>query len=124
MNQNSNDMKTISTKEELKKALEGGEKEVKVEDAKLLKSLSVQYWIQKNKVKGALLLAALPAAIAAGGVAAPIIGIVGAGLVIGGATISAAEIIVIGGIILALVAILKGHKIKGIDMKHGVVRFE
>ena len=80
-------MKTISTKEELKKALEGGEKEVKVEDAK-------------------------------------IIGIVGAGLVIGGATISAAEIIVIGGIILALVAILKGHKIKGIDMKHGVVRFE
>lgn len=116
-------MRTVKTKEELKKALEEGERRIKVEDKTLLKALAVQYWIQNNKVEGALLLAALPAAIAVGGAAVPVIGIIGAGLVIGGVTISVAEIIAIGFIIIALVAVLKGQKIASVDMKEGIIKF-
>ena len=117
-------MKEIKSKEELKKALDAGEKNFVVTDGKLLKALAVRYWIQNNKVKGALLLAALPAAIAVGGAAAPIVGIVGAGLVIGGISITVAEIIAIGLIIIALTAVLSGHKIKSIDMKKGIIIFK
>lgn len=90
-------IKTINSKEELKKALDNGEKVFIVSNKKLLKALAVRYWVQENKVKGALLMAALPAAIAIGAVSAPLIGIVGAGLVVGGATIGTTEILVIGG---------------------------
>lgn len=117
-------MKSISSKEELKNALEAGEKQFIITDNKLLKALAVQYWIQNNKTKGALLLAALPAAVAVGGAVAPIVGIVGAGLMIGGVSITVAEIIAIGLIILALVAVLKGQKVESIDMKEGKICFK
>ena len=104
-------MKTINSKEELQQALEAGEKQFMITDKKLLKALAVQYWIQNNKVKGGLLLAALPAAIAVGGTIAPVVGVIGMGLVIGGITLSTAEIVAIGFIIIALVAVLNGHKI-------------
>ena len=65
-------MKEIRSKEELRKSLDAGEKHFIVTDKKLLKALAVRFWIQNNKVKGGLLLASLPAAIAVGGVAAPV----------------------------------------------------
>lgn len=117
-------MKEIKSKEELKKSLDAGEKHFIVTDKKLLKALAVRYWMQNNKVKGGLLLAALPAAIAVGGAAAPVIGIVGAGLVVGGATISAAEIIIVGAIIIALTAVLLGQQIASINMKDGEIIFK
>ena len=117
-------MKSISSKEELKKALDAGDKQFIITDKKLLKALAVQYWIQNNKIKGSLLLAALPAAIAAGGIAAPIIGVIGTGLVVGGVTIGVMEIIAIGGIVVALVALLKGQEIESVDMKRGRFRFK
>jgi len=117
-------MKSISSKEELKKALEAGDKQFIVTDKKLLKSLAVQYWIQNNKVKGTLLLAALPAAVAAGGIVAPIIGIIGTGLVVGGVTIGVSEVIAIGGLALATIAFFKGQKIESIDLKNGTIKFK
>ena len=117
-------MKEIKSKEELKKSLDAGEKHFIVTDKKLLKALAVRYWMQNNKVKGGLLLAALPAAIAVGGAAAPVIGIVGAGLVVGGVTISAAEIIIVGAFIIALAAVLRGQQIDSIDMKDGKIHFK
>jgi hypothetical protein len=117
-------MKTIKTKEELKKALDAGEKNFVITDEKLLKALAVRYWIQNNKTKGALLLAALPAAIAAGSAVAPIVGIIGAGLVIGGVSITVAEIIAIGLIIIALAAVLSGQRIESIDLKESKIKFK
>ena len=117
-------MKEIKSKEELKSSLDAGEKHFIVTDEKLLKALAVRYWIQNNKVKGGLLLAALPAAIAVGGVAAPVIGIVGAGLVVGSASITAAQIIAVGVIIIALTAILSGQQIDSIDMTEGKIHFK
>lgn len=117
-------MKRIDSKEELKRALDNGEKNFLVSDKKLLKALAVRYWVQENKVKGALLMAALPAAIAMGAVTAPLSGIVGAGLVVGGATISITEILIIGGIVIVLVALLKGQKIESIDIPTGKVSFK
>lgn len=117
-------MKEIKSKEELKKALDAGEKNFIVTDKKLLKALAVRYWIQNNKVKGGLLLAALPAAIAVGGATAPLLGIIGAGLVVGGVTISVVEIIAIGLIVIALTAVLIGQEIEEIDLKEGKIRFK
>ncbi len=117
-------MKEIRSKEELKKSLDAGEKHFIVTDKKLLKALAVRYWMQNNKVKGGLLLAALPAAIAVGGAAAPVIGIVGAGLVVGGVTISAAEILLVGVIIIALTAVLRGQQIDSIDVTEGKIHFK
>lgn len=116
-------MKSISSKEELKKALDAGVKQFIITDKKLLKALAVKYWIQNNKIKGSLLLAALPVAIAAG-IAAPIIGVIGTGIVVGGVTIGVMEIIAIGVIVVALVALLKGQKIESVDMKNGIIRFK
>ena len=117
-------MKEIKSKEELKKSLDAGEKHFIVTDKKLLKALAVRYWMQNNKVKGGLLLAALPAAIAVGGAAAPVIGIVGAGLVVGGVTISAAEIIIVCAFIIALAAVLRGQQIDSIDVTEGKIHFK
>lgn len=117
-------MKTVSTKEELKRELEKGEKTFIVTDQKLLKALAVRYWVQENKAKGALLMMALPAAIAAGVASAPLIGIIGTGLVVAGLTIGTAEILVIGAIIIALVAILKGQEIESIDVSSGKIKFK
>ena len=113
-------MKTISTQKDLKKSLKEGEKEFTVTNKRLLKALAVAYWIQNNKVKGALLLAALPVAFSA----APLVGIVGAGLVIGGFTITAVEILAIGAVIIVVIAIIKGQEIKEIDTKLGKVEFK
>lgn len=117
-------MKTIRTKKELKEGFKNNEKEFKVTDKKLLRALAVQFWIQNNPVKGAALLAALP--LTAGVMAAssaPITAIVGTGLVIGSVTISVVEIVEIGLLIIALVVVLKGHRIKTIDILEGKIEF-
>ena len=117
-------MQKVSNKEELKKGIDKGEKEFVVTDKKLLKALAVRYWVQENKVKGTLLMAALPAAIAAGVASAPLLGVVGAGLAVGGTTLGATEILIIGGTVIVLVALLKGQEIESIDITKGTVKFK
>ena len=112
-------MKTIRTKEELKEGLKNNEKEFKVVDKKLIRALAVQFWIQKNPIKGTALLAALPVAAGAMAVSAPVAAIVGTGLTIGSVTITVAEIVTIGLLIIALTAVLKGQKIKEININTG-----
>ena len=121
-------MKTIRTKEELKKGLKNNEKEFKVIDKKLIRALAVQFWIQKNPVKGTALLAALPLsagtmAVSAPGTA-PVAAIVGgAGITAGSVTISVVEIVTIGLLVIALIAVLKGQKIIEVDIPNGRVKF-
>lgn len=131
-------MKTISTQKDLKKFLNNGEKEFTVTNKRLLKALVVAYWIQNNKVKGSLLLTALVSPFSAVGVGAA----VGAGVIIGresvkpqpasavvsGAcvtiTITAAEIIAIGVVIVTVLVIIKGQTIDYINVKEGVIKFK
>lgn len=127
-------MKTVKSKEELKKALDAGEKDFVITDDKLLKALGVTYWIQKNKVKGAALLAAIgvgtaAATVATGGAAGPAImclsavsSTVGAGLTVGGVTITAVEIVAVAFTIRLLMTY--NQKVKRIDMKESRVEFE
>lgn len=125
-------MKTISTKEELKKGLADGVKEFKISDSKMLKALAVSFWIQNNKIKGTALLAALGGAtFATAGLAPAAIGTVGAvgaiigyGLTIGTVTITATEILAIGVIVLGIIAVIKGQQIKEINLKEGYAKFK
>ena len=84
-------MRTITTKEELKKAIKNKEREVIVLNDNLLKSLAVVSWIQKNKVKGAALLAAIT------------------GLVVGGLTISTTELLIIAALIITIIALCRDY---------------
>ena len=86
-------MKSICSKEELKKALEAGKKQITVKDQKLLKALAVQYWIQNNKVKGGLLLATLSTVVAVGSIVT--LPIMGAGLAIGEANLRRSLLLVL-----------------------------
>ena len=104
-------MRTITTKEELKKAIKNKEREVIVLNDNLLKSLAVVSWIQKNKVKGAALLAAITGLTVGtagiGGLA--LSGIVGTGLVVGGLTISTTELLIIAALIITIIALCRDY---------------
>ena len=113
----------MKQKKSLRNVKKNNEKEFKVTDKKLLRALTVQFWIQSNPVKGAALLAAIPLATGAAVSTAPIAGVIGYALTIGSVTISVTEIIAIGFIIIGLTAVLKGQKIKKIDSKNGIIEF-
>ena len=107
-------MKTITTKEELKEAIKNKEHKVKVLNDNLFKSLAVASWIQKNKVKGAALLAAITALTAgtAGIGVVALGGVIGAGLVVGGLTISTTELVVIAVLIVTIIALCKDYDVE------------
>ena len=127
-------MKKVNSNEQLKKALDAGEKSFIITDGKLLKAIGVTYWIQNNKVKGAALLAAIgvgttAVTVATGGAAGPAImclgavgSTVGVGLTVGGVTITAVEIAALAIAIRLLMTY--NQKVKRIDMKNGTVEFE
>ncbi len=127
-------MKKVNSNEQLKKALDAGEKNFIITDGKLLKAIGVIYWIQNNKVKGAALLAAIgvgtaAVTVATGGTAGPAImclsavgSTVGVGLTVGGVTITAVEIAALAIAIRLLMTY--NQKVKRIDMKNGTVEFE
>ena len=76
-----------------------------------MKSLAVVSWIQKNKVKGAALLAAITGLTVGtagiGGLA--LSGIVGTGLVVGGLTISTTELLIIAALIITIIALCRDY---------------
>ena len=127
-------MKKVNSNEQLKKALDAGEKSFIITDGKLLKAIGVTYWIQNNKVKGAALLAAIgvgttAVTVATGGAAGPAImclgavgSTVGVGLTVGGVTITTVEIAALAIAIRLLMTY--NQKVKRIDMKNGTVEFE
>ena len=127
-------MKKVNSNEQLKKALDAGEKSFIITYGKLLKAIGVTYWIQNNKVKGAALLAAIgvgttAVTVATGGAAGPAImclgavgSTVGVGLTVGGVTITTVEIAALAIAIRLLMTY--NQKVKRIDMKNGTVEFE
>ena len=120
-------MRTITTKEELKEAIKNKEREVKVLNENLLKSLAVVSWIQKNKIKGAALLTAITGLTVGtagiGGIALG--GIVGTGLAVGGLTISTTELHIIAALIVAIIALCKDYNAKiDVNAEDKTVSFE
>lgn len=109
-------MKKVNNKSQFKAALNSRERVLIVENSNMLKAMAVAAWIQRNKIKGAILLAALTAAtVCSAGTAPAIMGVMASGLTVGGIVISATELFIIAALILGIIALLNGYNV-GIEV--------
>ena len=113
-------MKKVNNKSQFKAALNSRERVLIVENSNMLKAMAVAAWIQRHKIKGAILLATLTAAlttatVCSAGTAPAIMGVMASGLTVGGIVISATELFIIAALILGIIALLNGYNV-GIEV--------
>lgn len=108
-------MITVSTKEELKRALENKEKQIKV-TGELAETMRRKSKVRKASKFGAaaLIIGGIIAIPFTGGASSGVtaMGLAMTGLTVGTVTISAAELAILCGFVLGMTGILSGAKIK------------
>lgn len=108
-------MITVSTKEDLKRALENKEKQIKV-TGKLAETMRRKSKVRKASKFGAaaLIIGGIIAIPFTGGASSRVtaMGLAMTGLTVGTVTISTAELAILCGFIIGMTGLLKGAKIK------------